>query len=222
MITVVLVEDQTLVREGIRSLLALADDIEVVGEAADGLDALPLIAATSPDVVLLDIRMPRMDGLTTLHALGPNPPAVLVLTTFDDDDAVIDAVRAGARGYLLKDVTLDQLVGAIRAVHEGGSAIYPGITETLLRRLAGRPRTFDRFDRPDPLTSREVEVLRLLTGGYSNREIAATLHLTEGTVKNHVSAVLEKLGVRDRTRAALRGIELGYSATSPPGEDTPM
>jgi DNA-binding NarL/FixJ family response regulator len=220
MITVVLVEDQTLVREGIRSLLALADDIEVVGEAADGLDGLALIAATGPDVVLLDLRMPRMDGLTTIQALGPNPPAVLVLTTFDDDDAVIDAVRAGARGYLVKDVTLDQLVGAIRAVHEGGSAIHPGITETLLRRLARRPGTFDRFDRPEPLTSREVEVLRLLTGGYSNREIAVTLHLTEGTVKNHVSTVLEKLGVRDRTRAALRGIELGYSATWPPGKDS--
>lgn len=214
MITVVLVEDQTLVREGIRSLLALADGIMVVGEAADGEEALPLIAETRPDVVLLDLRMPRMDGLTTLRALGADAPAVLVLTTFDDDDAVLDAVRAGARGFLLKDVTLDQLTGAIRAVAGGGSAVHPGITSTLLRRLAGRGGSFDRFDRPEPLTSREVEVLRLVTGGYSNREIARSLHLSEGTVKNHVSVLLTKLGVRDRTRAALRGIELGYSADS--------
>ena len=124
MITLVLVEDQTLVREGIRSLLALADDIEVVGEAAD-LDALPLIAATTPDVVLLDLRMPRMDGLATLQLSGLTRPRCWVSTTFDDDDAVIDAVRAGARGYLLKDVTLDQLVGAIRAVHEAGAPSIP-------------------------------------------------------------------------------------------------
>lgn len=215
MITVVLAEDQTLVREGIRSLLELVDDITVVGDAADGHDALAVIEATQPDVVLLDLRMPRMDGLATLRALGAEGPAVLVLTTFDDDDAVLEALRNGARGYLLKDVALSQLVGAIRAVARGRSAVYPGMTETLLRRLGSSQREqIDRLDYPEPLTAREVEVLRLLTGGYSNREIASVLHLSEGTVKNHVSSILLKLRVRDRTRAALRGIELGY--TSPP------
>jgi DNA-binding NarL/FixJ family response regulator len=209
MITVVVVEDQALVRQGIRSLLELAEDVEVVGEAADGQQALRVIAEVAPDVVLLDLRMPGMDGISVLRALGSPLPAVLVLTTFDDEEAVLDAVRAGARGFLLKDVTLDQLVGAIRSVAAGGSALQPGVTDTLLRRLRDQPMSFERFDRPEHLTPREVEILRLLVGGYANREIAAALHLSEGTVKNYVSSVLDKLGVRDRTRAALRGLELG-------------
>ena len=209
MITVVVVEDQALVRQGIRSLLELAEDVEVVGEAADGQKALRIIADVAPDVVLLDLRMPGMDGISVLRALSSPLPAVLVLTTFDDEEAVIDAVRAGARGFLLKDVTLDQLVGAIRSVAAGGSALQPGVTDTLLRRLRDHPMSFERFDRPEHLTPREVEILRLLVGGYANREIAAALHLSEGTVKNYVSSVLDKLGVRDRTRAALRGLELG-------------
>jgi DNA-binding NarL/FixJ family response regulator len=134
---------------------------------------------------------------------------------------VLDAVRAGARGYLLKDVTLEQLVDTIRHVAAGGTAIQPALTESVLRRLADQPVQFERLDRPDSLTPREVEILRLVAGGYANREIAAALHLTEGTVKNHVSSVLWKLGVRDRTRAALRGIELGLLTGGAPGARPP-
>jgi DNA-binding NarL/FixJ family response regulator len=218
-IRVCLVDDQTLIRQGIRSLLDLADGIEVVAEAADGEEALAVIADTQPDVVLLDIRMPRLDGIGTLRALAERQalPATLVLTTFDDDEAVLEAVRAGARGYLLKDVTLEQVVEAIQTLAGGGTLIQPAITAGLLQRLAEHPPSFERLDRPDPLTSREVEILRLLAGGYSNREIGRALHLTEGTVKNHVSNLLWKLGVRDRTRAVLRGLELGLI----PGGDQP-
>lgn len=216
-IKVVLVEDQTLVRQGIRSLLRLSTDVEVVGEAEDGEAALRVIAQTSPDVVLLDLRMLRMDGLAALRAMSLPLPGVLVLTTFDDDDAVLQALRAGARGYLLKDVTLDHLVAAIRTVSVGGSVVQPGITEGLLQRVDRHSAEFERFDRAEQLTAREVEILRLVVGGYANREIAAALHLTEGTVKNYVSKILEKLGVRDRTRAALRGLELGV-ITDPSSE----
>jgi len=211
MIRVCLVDDQTLVREGIRSLLDLADGIEVVGEAADGDEALDTIAVTHPDVVLLDLRMPRLDGIETLKALrqrGPLP-ATLVLTTFQDDEAVLAALAAGARGYLLKDVTLADLVSAIRTLAAGGTMVQPAITAALLHRIADHPLDFERTDLPQPLTPREVEILRLLAGGYSNREVAHALRLSEGTVKNHVSSVLWKLGVRDRTRAVLRGLELG-------------
>lgn len=208
-IKVVLVEDQTLVREGIRSLLRLTDEIEVVGEASDGEHGLRVIADTAPDVVLLDLRMPRLDGLTMLRSMGRPRPAVLVLTTFDDDDAVLLALQAGAQGYLLKDVTLAHLVAAIRTVAAGGTVVQPGITESLLQRFGETSKVFEGLDRVDPLTSREVEILRLVVGGYANREIAAVLHLSEGTVKNYVSKILVKLGVRDRTRAALRGLELG-------------
>jgi DNA-binding NarL/FixJ family response regulator len=210
-IRVCLVDDQTLVREGIRSLLDLADGIEVVGEASDGEEALDVIAATAPDVVLLDLRMPRLDGLGVLTALrwrGP-VPATLVLTTFHDDEAVLSALAAGARGYLLKDVTLADLVAAIRTLAGGGTMVQPAVTAALLRRIGEHPADFDRLDRPQSLTPREVEILRLLAGGYSNREVAHALCLSEGTVKNHVSNVLSKLGVRDRTRAVLRGLELG-------------
>ncbi len=218
-IRVVLIDDQTLVRQGIRSLLTLAGHIEVVGEAGDGVDGLAVIEASSPDVVLLDLRMPRLDGLGMLRALaerGPMPP-VLVLTTFDDEAAVLGALQAGARGYLLKDVTLDQLVGAIETLAAGGRLVQPAVTAALLERLTGgaAPEVTGPEGRladapvAQPLTQREVEVLRLMAAGYANREIGQALHLAEGTVKNHVSSVLLKLGVRDRTRAVLRALELG-------------
>src|SRR5688500_2513617 len=212
MIRVVLVDDQTLVRQGIRSLLELAGDITIVAEATDGEDGIAVIAREHPDVVLLDVRMPRKSGVDVLRALqGARalPPTIL-LTTFDDDDALLEGVKAGARGYLLKDVSLEQLTQAIRSVAAGGSVIRPALTERVLRGLEHVRRDFDALDPADPLTKREVEVLRLMAGGYSNREIADALGTAEGTVKNHASSILSKLGVRDRTRAVLKALERGY------------
>jgi DNA-binding NarL/FixJ family response regulator len=210
MIRVCVADDQTLVRQGIRSLLELAEEIEVVAEARDGVEALEAIGGTEVDVLLLDLRMPRLDGLGVLRALSTRDgPPVLVLTTFDDDELVLGALRAGARGYLLKDVTLDELRTAIRTLHAGGSLIQPAVTAALVHRLSQQPPTFERIEKPPALTRRELDVLRLVASGYSNREVAELLVLTEGTVKNHVSSVLAKLGVRDRTRAVLRAIELG-------------
>jgi DNA-binding NarL/FixJ family response regulator len=211
-IRVVLVDDQTLVRRGIKSLLELAGDIDIVAEAGDGDEGIATILRERPDVVLLDVRMPRKDGLEVLRALqGARalPPTIL-LTTFDDDDALLEAVKAGARGYLLKDVSLERLTEAIRSVAAGGSVIRPALTERVLRGLEHVRRDFDALDPADPLTKREVEVLRLMAGGYSNREIADALGTAEGTVKNHASSILSKLGVRDRTRAVLKALERGY------------
>lgn len=225
MIRVALVEDQTLVRQGIRSLLELAGDIEIAGEAGDGDEGLQLIARERPDVVLLDLRMPERDGLSVLAELQSrgDPVPVLVLTTFDDDELVLQALRSGAKGFLLKDVTLDQLVGAVRTLAAGGSLVQPALTDRLLRavttpagRPPGDPDGFGDLPEPQPLTERELEILRLLAGGYANREIADALHLAPGTVKNHVSNVLLKLGVRDRTRAVLRALHLGLLGPTPP------
>jgi DNA-binding NarL/FixJ family response regulator len=211
-IRVVLVDDQTLVRRGIRSLLELAGDIDIVAEASDGEEGVATILRERPDVVLLDIRMPRKDGLQVLRDLqgsGALPPTIL-LTTFDDDESLLEAVKAGARGYLLKDVSLERLTDAIRSVAAGGTVIRPALTERVLRGLEHVRRDFDALDPADPLTKREVEVLRLMAGGYSNREIADALGTAEGTVKNHASSILSKLGVRDRTRAVLKALERGY------------
>ena len=186
----------------------------MVAEAGDGDAALALIDAHDIDVLLLDLRMPRRDGIATLDALqaeGRQVP-VLVLTTFDDDELVLQALRAGARGYLMKDVTLEQLVSAIHTVANGGTILQPGLTDRLLRAAAERPTDVEGIVGPDALTGRELDVLRLVAAGYSNREIASALHLSTGTVKNHVSNVLLKLGVRDRTRAVLRALDLGLLA----------
>jgi DNA-binding NarL/FixJ family response regulator len=209
-IRVCLVDDQTLVRQGIRSLLGIAEDVEVIAEADDGAAAVAAIEADRPDVVLLDLRMPGHDGIWTLRTLrerGIDVP-VLVLTTFDEDALVLQAVRAGADGYLLKDVTLEQLVGAVRTLAAGGTLVQPAITQRLLRavRAADTPAAAPPMQ---DLTGRELDVLRLLAGGYANREIAAALFLAEGTVKNHVSSVLFKLGVKDRTSAVLRALQHG-------------
>jgi DNA-binding NarL/FixJ family response regulator len=211
-IRVVLVDDQTLVRRGIRSLLELSGDIGIVAEASDGDEALAVIRRERPDAVLLDVRMPKRTGVEVLQELqraGDLPPTIL-LTTFDDDEVLLEGVKAGARGYLLKDVTLEQLTDAIRTVAAGGTLIRPAVTERVLRGLEHVPRDFDSLSPPDPLTKRELEVLRLMAGGYSNREIADALGTAEGTVKNHASNILSKLGVRDRTRAVLKALELGY------------
>ncbi|WP_432564805.1 response regulator [Kineococcus sp. SYSU DK003] len=210
-VRVAVVDDQTLVRQGILRLLALSDAVEVVGEGEDGDEALDLVARGDVDVLLLDLRMPRRDGIATLEALrerGSTVP-VLVLTTFDDDELVLAALRAGARGYLLKDVTLDQVLAAIRTLADGGSMLQPALTDRLLRAVANRPAAPADLGALAQLTRRELDVLRLAAAGWSNKEIAAALHLAPGTVKNHVTAVLLKLGVRDRTRAVLRALELG-------------
>jgi DNA-binding NarL/FixJ family response regulator len=211
MVRVVLVDDQTLVRQGIRALLSLAPHIAVVGEASDGEEGLDVIARERPDVVLLDIRMPRKNGLEVLRALQASSalPPTIVLTTFDDDELLLEAVRAGAKGYLLKDVSLEALTGAIDAVAGGGTMMRPAVTERVLRGLEHVRRDYDTMSPPEPLTAREVEVLRLMAGGYSNREIAEALGTAEGTVKNHASSILAKLGVRDRTRAVLTALERG-------------
>ena len=210
-IRVLVVDDQTLVRQGIRSLLMLSSEIELAGEASDGTEALELIESKRPDVVLLDLKMPRVDGLAVLKELQkrPSAPPVLVLTTFDDTDLVLEAIRSGARGYLLKDVTLEHLMTAIRTLSSGGTMIQPAITERVLRGITS-------FHKPAPishacsLTERETEILRLLASGLSNREIAHALDLADGTVKNHVSNLLSKLGARDRTHAVLKGLESGW------------
>jgi DNA-binding NarL/FixJ family response regulator len=212
MIRVVLADDQMLVRQGIRSLLELAGDIAIVAEASDGDEAIAIVQRESPDVVLLDLRMPGKDGVAVLRALfecGSTSPAI-VLTTFDDDEALLDAVKAGARGFLLKDVSLERLTEAIRTVASGGTTIQPVITERLLRRVDRLPGRFEAMSPPDPLTRREIEILRLMAGGYSNREIAEALGTAEGTIKNHASNILSKLGVRDRTRAVLKALDLGW------------
>ena len=211
MIRVCIVEDQTIVRQGLRSLLKLNADIEVVAEAADGLEAVDVIEREKPDVVLLDLRMPRLDGVGLLKLLrerGTSRPT-LILTTFDDDENLFDAVRAGAKGWLLKDVSLDRLTSAIRTLAAGGTSIEPAITERIMRALERSGMNFDAAELPDPPTDREKTILRLLAGGYSNKEISELLDISDGTVKNHISSLLSKLGVRDRTRAVLRAIDLG-------------
>lgn len=216
MTRVVVVDDQALVRQGIRTLLEIAG-VEVAGEAGDGGEALAVIGEVQPDVVLLDLRMPHRDGIWVLRRLreaaAEDPDRdvpVLVLTTFDDDQLVLDALRAGARGYLLKDVTLEQLTRAVETLASGGTLIAPSVTDRLLRTLRSGSAPADAHTPPvDPLTARELEVLRLMAEGYSNREISDALFLAEGTVKNHVSAILTKLDARDRTRAVLRALREG-------------
>ena len=184
----------------------------MVGEADDGGEGLSVVLATTPDVILLDLRMPSYDGLWLLRELrkrGIDIP-VLVLTTFDDDTLVLDALHAGARGYLLKDVTLEQLTRAVHTLAEGGTLIAPSITDRLLRAIRSGPSPVgDNAPQVQSLTDRELEVLRLVSMGYSNREISEAFFLAEGTVKNHVSAILLKLGALDRTNAVLRALHEG-------------
>jgi len=209
-IRVCLVEDQALVRQGLKSLLALTSDVSVIAEAADGHDAIDVITTTRPDVIVLDVRLPDRSGIdvvTELAHRGSLPPTLL-LTTFDDDEALIRGIRAGAKGFLLKDVTLEQLADAIRTLAAGGSMIHPAASARLAQaRLT--PECADEWI-PDTLTRRELEVLRLMAAGLSNREIGQTLQMVEGTVKNHVSTILSKLGARDRTRAVLKSLERGW------------
>ncbi|MBK8233412.1 MAG: response regulator transcription factor [Candidatus Eisenbacteria bacterium] len=212
MIRILLADDQTLLRRGLAGMFNLTADLRVVAEAADGEAALEELERHQVDVAVLDVRMPKKTGIEVLEMLrlrGSVLPAIL-LTTFDDDVALLAGVRAGARGWMLKDVAFERLAEAVREVAAGGTALLPAITERAVRSIAAAPPEFESLDLPDRLTPRETEILRLMAGGYSNREIGETLFMGEGTVKNHTSRILSKLGVRDRTRAVLKGIELGY------------
>lgn len=211
-VRVLVVDDQALFREALATLLAVHDGIEVVGEAGDGDEALRRAAELAPDVVLMDLRMPVLDGVGATRRLRIEQPdvQVIVLTTFDDDEDVFAALRAGAVGYLLKEVSAARLVEAVQAAARGESVLQPSVAAKVVARIAALPDTgpAPSVPRPQPLvvplSERELAVLRLLADGRSNREIAATLYLAEGTVKNHVTNVLAKLGARDRTQAALR------------------
>ncbi len=207
MIRVFIADDQALVRQGLRALLEVEPEIEIVGEAARGDEALDRLRALSVDVVLLDVRMPGKSGIQVLRELHDGP-AALMLTTFDDAEAVLEAIHAGARGFLLKDVSFEQLISAIRAIASGATVFQPVMTQRLMER-SQRKQDGVTAAVVEPLTEREVEVVRLMAGGYSNSEIAHALHVAEGTVKNHVSNILAKFGARDRTRAVLKALEAG-------------
>lgn len=213
-IRVAVIDDQTLVRQGIVSLLSLAPDLSVVAQAANGAGIVELVAQHQVDVILMDIQMPQVSGIDALQLLaaaGVQVP-VIILTTFDDNERVLQAMQAGARGYLLKDVALELLVDAIHTVHAGGSLLQPGITDKILASFLGRKTAepaVDALSQQDQLSTKELEILRLLASGFSNREIANAVFKSEGTVKNQVSAILAKLGVRDRTKAVLKAIDLG-------------
>jgi DNA-binding NarL/FixJ family response regulator len=211
-IRVLVVDDQALVRGGFRLILESQPGVEVVGEAADGREALAMARELRPDVVLMDVRMPGMDGLEATRRLlsGGEAPRVLMLTTFDLDEHVYDALRAGASGFLLKDVRPEQLADAVRVVADGETLLAPAITQRLVQQYVRRVRP--GTTRPaalDSLTERELAVLRLIARGRSNAEIAADLFLSETTVKTHVSHVFGKLGLRDRAQAVVMAYESG-------------
>ena len=212
-VRVLLVDDQALFREALATLLTVRPEIEVVGQAGDGEAAVRSAAELRPDVVLMDLHMPVLDGIAATRRLRVEQPGVrvLALTTFDDDEDVFAALRAGAVGYLLKDVTGDRLVEALLAAARGESVLQPSVAARVVARFAALPDDAPPRSQPlvVPLSDRELEVVRLLAEGGSHREIAAALFLAEGTVKNHVTNVLAKLGARDRTQAALRARALG-------------
>jgi DNA-binding NarL/FixJ family response regulator len=216
MIRVLLVDDQPLLRTGFRMILEAEDDIEVVGEAGDGVEAVRLARRDRPDVVLMDIRMPVMDGVeATREIAGPgvaNPSRVLILTTFDLDEYVVEALRSGASGFLLKDVPAEHLVESIRVVAAGDAVVAPSVTRRLLDRFASQLPTANQLPTPkrlDGLTERELDVLKLMARGLSNAEIAAALVVSETTVKTHVGHVLTKLALRDRVQAVVLAYEVG-------------
>ncbi|NEA36922.1 response regulator transcription factor [Streptomyces sp. SID13031] len=209
-IRVVIADDQPLVRTGLRMILAVEPDIEVVGEAADGIEAATRCSETKPDVVLMDVRMPHMDGIasTRLITAQTDPPRVLMLTTYDLDEVVYDALRAGASGFLLKDAPEERLTTAIRVVADGGALFAPSVTKRLIEEFARQQPAQPAATLSD-LTVRETEVLRLIARGLSNTEISAALYVTENTVKTHVARILMKLELRDRVQAVVVAYESG-------------
>ncbi len=210
MIRVVIADDQPLVRTGLRMILRGEEDIQVVGEAANGAEAIEVCADTEPDVVLMDVRMPEVDGIEATQQISDqtNPPKVLVLTTFDLDDVVYDALRAGASGFLLKDAPEERLTTAIRVVADGGSLFAPSVTRRLIEEFANRARAEPRPSL-ESLTERENEVLCQMAQGLSNAEIGQVLFVSENTVKTHVARILMKLGLRDRVQAVVLAYESG-------------
>jgi DNA-binding NarL/FixJ family response regulator len=219
MIRVVVADDQALVRGGFRLILQTQPDIEVVGEAADGREAVASAQELRPDVILMDIRMPGMDGLEATRRLMTtrNPPRVLILTTFDLDEYVYDALRVGASGFLLKDVRPEQLADAVRVVATGDTLLAPAITRRLVEQYLRRPPPGSRTPTGlAALTDRELDVLRLVARGRSNQQIAGTLFLGESTVKTHLTHLFAKLGLRDRAQAVVLAYESGLIQ---PGDD---
>jgi len=219
-IRILLVDDQALFREGLHTLLSVHDDLEVVGEASNGQEAIDAVEKLTPDVVLMDLRMPVLNGVAATRQITQSAAnsRVIVLTTFDDDDYVFDGLRAGAVGYLLKDVPSARLVEAIRATARGESFLEPSIAAKVvaefsrmsdLEARSGSQTAASQQNLVEPLSERELEILGVLATGASNREIANELFITEGTVKNHVTNILGKLGVRDRTQAALKAKDMG-------------
>ncbi len=209
MITILIVDDHPIVREGLVSIVNAEDDLEVIGQAANGKQAVEFALEHRPDVVLMDLRMPVMDGVEAIRRLHNQAPdsRLVVLTTYDTDELVYDAIRAGARGYLLKDVASSDLTEAIRTVHRGGSLLQPVVVERLLDRLG--PEDLEQSDPFENLTPRELEVLRCMSTGARNREIAEELVIAERTVKIHVGNVIAKLGATNRTEAVVTALDLG-------------
>jgi DNA-binding NarL/FixJ family response regulator len=213
-IRVLLVDDQALFREGLETLLSVHKDIQVVGQAGNGQEAVEVATKVLPDVVLMDVRMPILNGVkaTSLLKKAQLPCRVIVLTTFDDDEYIFEALRMGAVGYLLKDVASAQLVEAIRAAARGESILEPSVAAKVIAEFTRVSRMVPSAQMEqliDPLSERELEILLWIARGASNKEIASQLYIAEGTVKNHVTHILDKLGVRDRTQAALKARELG-------------
>ncbi len=213
LIRVLLVDDQRLMRDGLRTLIELESDLDVAGEAEDGLEAVTAYRNLGPDIVLMDVRMPNLNGVEATRRIKADWPEanILILTTFDDDEYIFEGLRAGASGYLLKDVSGKELADAIRTVAQGGTLIAPSVARKVVSEFARlKPADSASADSlPEPLSEREIEILKVLAQGRTNKEIADTLHLAEGTVKNYVTSILQKIGARDRTQAAIRARELG-------------
>lgn len=209
---VMIVDDQALMREGLKTLLELDERVEVVGEAQDGVEALAKVGPLRPEVALVDVRMPRMDGVELVGRLAAEHPSVaaLVLTTFEDDEYVFGGLRAGAKGYLLKDTPSEELVAAILKVRRGETVLGGTVAARVVGALRRMPEPAEEPD-GEVLSEREVEVLKLVGAGASNREISRRLYITEGTTKNHVSKILRKLGLKDRTQAALYAAKRGWT-----------
>jgi DNA-binding NarL/FixJ family response regulator len=209
-IKVIICDDQAIIRDGLEMLLKLEKDIEVLGQAQDGAEAVEVVKRAQPDLVLMDLKMPGVNGIEATRQIRANYPQVkvLVLTTYDDDEWVFDAIRAGASGYLLKDTPREEVIKAVKGTVAGKSFVDPAVAGKLLHQVAGKPAQPPTL-LTDKLSEREVDVLRLVAQGFTNADIAERLHLSEGTVRNHVSAIFAKLEVADRTQAAVIAIQHG-------------